>query len=90
MLVDKIDHLRPIKSTNHPYNIVPNAPPMHIEELVHEASAKLSGPDGRGPSGDFRIGKLADGHPMEIAYVSVAKFALNPKINVKSQDENNF
>lgn len=49
MLVDKIDHFRPIKSTNHPYIIVPIAPPIHMDELVQDASAKVSGPEGSGP-----------------------------------------
>lgn len=56
-------------------NIVPKAPPIHRIDPTHDASNKLIGPHGRGVPSDFNSGKLADGHPTAMPYMSVIKFA---------------
>lgn len=60
--------LRPNLSENHPKNVLPINPPIHIRDVTHDTSLTVNGPDSNGVSSEVRTSMAADGQPQTVPY----------------------
>lgn len=66
-----------IKLTSQPNSNVPQMPPTHIIEPIHESSSTLSGPLERGESFDSSNKMLDDSQPVDVPYEIVKRFTVH-------------
>lgn len=60
--------LRPYLSVNHPKNVLPINPPIHINDVTHDAWSTVNGPDSNGVSLEVSTSMAADGQPQTVPY----------------------
>lgn len=61
--IDVTDHLRPKRSVIKLYRNVPNAPPIHSNELIQADWSIETGPVSSGDSLDNKMGTLGEAQP---------------------------